>query len=136
MQKQPISTHHPRIVDYSYSTSTVMFALLILLLLLPNVKFEEEIVPAFVGLPFKSDTFNLHKNVEFNSKTHINGQTRIIYIENAYTSIENAYKCLYIGCGIALIGLLTLVVVSENPPGYYTPARGFVVLLVVRKKLC
>ena len=33
MQKQTISTHHPRIVDYSYSTSTVMFALLILLLL-------------------------------------------------------------------------------------------------------
>ena len=33
MQKQKISTHHPRIVDYSYSTSTVMFALLILLLL-------------------------------------------------------------------------------------------------------
>jgi len=32
MQKQKISTH-PRIVDYSYSTSTVMFALLILLLL-------------------------------------------------------------------------------------------------------
>ena len=33
MQKQTISTHHLRIVDYSYSTSTVMFALLILLLL-------------------------------------------------------------------------------------------------------
>ena len=33
MQKQTISTHHPRIVDYSYSTSTVMFSLLTLLLL-------------------------------------------------------------------------------------------------------